>query len=797
MNQKIIFLVLFCFCAMEGIAQTSYINDEKAINRYRPLTYLVNTDPDDDHPDYEINRWNKPTIHAKTSEGEEWQYFLDGTHVNSTVVTDSVMWVGTQYGGLVKIDRRTGEKIFFNRENSPLAENTARSMLLDSKGSLWVTSHRQLLQFDGTTWRQHVIKDEEGKEMSVYITSQLIEDLEGTIWVVGSSSIARFDGANWEIERPLNTHSYRLKMASDGTLWMTCGGGKLLYYKHGIWKEAPNFNVPIFGQNGIDDFVFDEEGKLWIIGSDKHYGSNACRGSDLVVYDGTEIVASYSWKDGTLPGCLSNIKIDGEGTMWFSSLTECNRFYSLKDDVFTTVDLKEQEFCLNNKLRFIGEDCWIRQKGVVERIDIKTGGVKESHVVTNAFLLQAGEMVVDINNKKWFISAQGYDYLLSKRRGSLIGYDGKNWENHALPDNHYPIEIIVAKDGGIYMHSYMQGDRNINVLHYFNDNKWELVSTEELDGTFGNLVEDETGRLWLTSEMKIAYREGGRWILDEISPIENENQSWFTESFSDLVVVKGNQKWAVTNFKRVFKYNDSSKTWEYQLTLDEDDSLLGESFCYGYNPPSLYTDSKGNIWANGERFLAKYDGNDWEYFLDDEIDMGCGVYDLEEDLQGNIWVNVSRNLVYKYDGIKWEEINAANSGLYEDGVNDIEVDHDGNIWFVRGTSISVFQAGGGVGLEGEEEGLIDKSSHISDLQLSPNPLVSNTPLTISFDLLENAATQIAVYNSVGQQVFVRDQGQLVKGEHRFELNTSLSMGWYLLSIQTDKGQMIQSFIVHE
>ena len=50
------------------------------------------------------------------------------------------IYVGTHAGGMIVLNRRTGNQRFFNTQNSDLPSNNIYSILSDGHGGLWIAS---------------------------------------------------------------------------------------------------------------------------------------------------------------------------------------------------------------------------------------------------------------------------------------------------------------------------------------------------------------------------------------------------------------------------------------------------------------------------------------------------------------------------------------------------------------------------------------------------------------------------------------------------------------------------------
>ena len=88
----------------------------------------------------------------------------------------------------------------------------------------------------------------------------------------------------------------------------------------------------------------------------------------------------------------------------------------------------------------------------------------------------------------------------------------------------------------------------------------------------------------------------------------------------------------------------------------------------------------------------------------------------------------------------------------------------------------------------------EKEGFVSNLKVYPNPL--NNVGMIEFDLNENSNTTINVYSLTGKLVKTMKLGVKTKGNHKVKLDASnLSIGSYILSLESDSERSVAKFIV--
>ncbi len=86
------------------------------------------------------------------AQNPEWFNFTNGQKIQSLADEVGYLWIGTT-GGLVKINKTSGETIFFDKLKSALPDNNVLSLVTDVSGNIWIgTSAGGLAKFDGTNW---------------------------------------------------------------------------------------------------------------------------------------------------------------------------------------------------------------------------------------------------------------------------------------------------------------------------------------------------------------------------------------------------------------------------------------------------------------------------------------------------------------------------------------------------------------------------------------------------------------------------------------------------------------------
>jgi ligand-binding sensor domain-containing protein len=92
-------------------------------------------------------------INPSLSQTQEWIVFTSGKYIRCLADEGQYLWVGTYGGGLVKLNKSTGEFIVYDKWNSKLPDNYVLAIAIDGQGNKWIgTWFGGLSKFDGANW---------------------------------------------------------------------------------------------------------------------------------------------------------------------------------------------------------------------------------------------------------------------------------------------------------------------------------------------------------------------------------------------------------------------------------------------------------------------------------------------------------------------------------------------------------------------------------------------------------------------------------------------------------------------
>ncbi|MCK4418027.1 MAG: hypothetical protein KAV99_07650, partial [Candidatus Latescibacteria bacterium] len=190
-----------------------------------------------------------PFCTAAHSQNPEWMNFTSGTYVNALADDENYLWIGGD--GVTRLDKATGEIVFYNKETSGLPNYCVSALAIDIQENIWIgTYHGGLAKFDGTNCTRY--NKETSGLPSNYVWALAI-DAQGNIWVgTYGGGLAKFDGTDWTIYNMGNSglpdnKVDALAIDAQGDKWIgTCGGGLAKF-------DGESWTVYNPGNSGLPD----------------------------------------------------------------------------------------------------------------------------------------------------------------------------------------------------------------------------------------------------------------------------------------------------------------------------------------------------------------------------------------------------------------------------------------------------------------------------------------------------------------------------------------------------------------
>lgn len=140
--------------------------------------------------------------HSQQVNNPQWVNYTHSETVYAIAEEDNFLWLGT-YGGLVKLDKSTLQKTFYNKGNSYLPSNHITSIAIDNSGYKWICTYNGLAKFKDDSW---TIYNHTNSIIPNSILTSIVIDPLGIKWIgTNDSGLVSFDDIEWKVYNNQNS----------------------------------------------------------------------------------------------------------------------------------------------------------------------------------------------------------------------------------------------------------------------------------------------------------------------------------------------------------------------------------------------------------------------------------------------------------------------------------------------------------------------------------------------------------------------------------------------------------------
>ncbi len=644
----------------------------------------------------------------------QWDSYSAYFRINCMIDLDTAVLAGTEFNGLVSINKNNNQVYYITSTNSGFTGNRITGLARDASGQIWAGSDCGLSCYSGGNWTLYTSQNSPLPINSVtalrYSTNMLLVGLlNGTVIKIDTSGWHQITGQNG-IAPTANINS----LVTDGTgnIWAgTMFDGAYMY--DGInWIHYNSGNSTL--TNFIKSMAVDHAGNVWVATTWK-----------LSKFDGT----SWSLYNPSSAEMIY-ISVDTNSVVWCSTLSGVRTFNGTSWNYlpFNSFLSSHQITChLWDKNYF-----WTGyyDKGV-DHITLYNNSVVNYPLIPELIFPYVNTIDFDAGgNDTWFGIQTTWDGGYS---GKLSHYDGTVWNHyHALnssllsnnvkticTDTNNTIWIGTA-DTGLYR---LHGN---NWSHYTPINSgiygYNITALGKDCGN-GLLIGFEDGTvqtLQNNSFQTIIYKYQVNSAINKILT-DNNGITWIaTESTGLLKYVNSN----------LILYNTSVSGIPSNHISD------------------IKTDTLYHLWIATNAGIVYYDCNlSWvNYNTSNSGIPDNDISALTVAPDNSLWIGTHFNGLVHYDGNSWNSYEECNSPLIGDNILEMKTSSDGSIYIGTNRGVTLVKYDVTTGYQPLSASIRHK--------VYPNP--GSYQFTFSFQTEGHKNYSFRIYGTLGDIVFEKD-----------------------------------------
>ncbi len=558
--------------------------------------------------------------------------------VNCVVEDSQYSYLGTN-GGIVRIERSTGEKFLYHIANSTLPSNIVLSMTIGADHTLWVGTNHGIASLSGDIWQNYHYT------MPLNIVNYIHCDAFGNVYAGGKIGLyyglARYDGNDWRF------------FSSEGTV-------------------LPNCNIL--------DMASSPDGKLWFLQYQYNYyplpGMSNGHISTLCSLDGDTItVRNLLTAYPELPeiGHVRCLEIDSEGAVWLCSTSTraLRKFYNDQWTIYPLAEFIAESFYPEAFIIDAEDNFWLSS---LYKLAWISASMSEASLYEPAVELKMNAIVSAYQGKA--IISRGFTYMYPEA-GYIVFEEGEFSELSSavnpLQDFHYISSHAVDNDGNHWLCGHnsqglIKWD-GVNWTQYTTENS--ILTTDYVSYVYA----DPTGGVWTAANGHLIRIRGELWE-------DYDCQGLFYCSPEQILRGPDNRLYIV-NCDGICVWDITAETG--YLYLGVAPNQLPSMIIY-----DIAVDMQNRLWIACRGKLVRAQGNNVSWFDTTNTPFSSS------DFRGlcrdgsKLWIaNLAGELAY-YENNQFHLIDFSSFAQTPQKVLDIAVDNEHSVW-LTGQGIPMFR----------------------------------------------------------------------------------------------------------
>lgn len=470
----------------------------------------------------------------------------------------------------------------------------------------------------------------------------MIQDRKGYIWFatqdglnVFNGDIFKFYGCSYQPTQNKGSGTYNilsiLQHADGERIWVATQSASMFLFdpRTETFEEMNLRKVSSALPNLCHCIAYDRDGNLWI-GTD----------SGIFVFDESEeSFRCYSSQNSMLPADLiGSIFCDSQGTVWVGSEKGLSKYNPATND-FVNIRIASGPTLKNRSDHIIAitedssQNLWLGSwNNGFARVDKDNNSliyVRGRSDMAHFDMLRVRNIVADTHNTLWVCTNIGlFRYDISDNHLKHIVLSARQ-----LTDNVY--SCLKDREGGLWIGTYFNGvyyisPRARQIECYTLDNVSEYLHGSAIS----SFCEDKNGRVWVASE------NGGLSLFDPSDRKFVETAYHIADDNLHALCIVDNHLYIGTfakGLRQIDLETGSVRTF-----------LKGPNSIGNNNVFSLFKSTEGYLYVGTAQGCSRYDPKTGCF---EEIKELCGnfIYDIIEDMRGNIWFACYYDGLYRYD----------------------------------------------------------------------------------------------------------------------------------------------------
>lgn len=528
-----------------------------------------------------------------------------------------------------------------------LSQNTVNAIIQDQTGFMWFGTKDGLNRYDGRHFKIYHHRSTDSLSLCCNLVISLFEDSKGHIWVGTEMGVSIYhpdrdiftaiDTKDKKAEKPQQT-VYMIKQDRKGCIWMAASTqGLYCYDPHNRTLKHYDFNTyKNMRSHDLVCFEWDNNGRIWLgfLDSGLYYSDDGMR---------------------TVHPFVDNL-----------NQRSCSQ------DVITKLHMGT-----HNRLYIATTKCGVKE------LNLTSGIVRQLTLNEEGSNIYCRDLLYTDKDELWIGTEHGL-YIHNTRSGNSIHLQSDVNDPYSLSDNAV-YSLYKDKENGIWVGSYFGG---ADYYSYPFANFEKYYPTGKANSLHGRRVRefcrDDEGKIWIGTEdcglnrfdpqtKKFTFFEPSRTFSNIHGLCMSDGKLWVGTFANGLKVIDIKTQQVIHSF-----HKGSTK-----FDLNDDNAFV------------LLRATTGDIYIGTVFQLMRYNCRTKQI---DNIPQIWSIYDMKEDLNGNIWVATYNSGIFCYNATDGSYKNYRHhadrsDSLPFDDVISIFVDSKGRIWLAtQGSGFCQFNA---------------------------------------------------------------------------------------------------------